>query len=177
MLSQLRRLDFLVAPQGGCVLQWFNSPIHHSADLQKAMLLFLQKLFTLPDSPYRASKVYYDAYISFHWRTFVKLYNSDRFDQASLDICCLHLRILLAFASTTLEKDTKENKIAHKFYQLRTMDFLVREISLEYEVEFGRGKAFRIVGLTQQPSLGSSSNDSIPPVSYTHLTLPTTERV
>jgi hypothetical protein len=41
----------------------------------------------------------------------------------------LHIEILLAFCRVS-----QNDKIAEKFYQLRTMDFLMRELSLEYVV-------------------------------------------
>jgi hypothetical protein len=46
--------------------------------------------------------------------------------------------MLLTFAKA------KNDKIALKFYQMRVMDFLVREIGLEYEVEQQREKYFII---------------------------------
>jgi len=66
--------------------------------------------------------------LSSHWIQFVKLYHSFNFSDTSMELCELHLKILLDFAIQ------KNEDVKMKFYQLRVMDFLVREVSLEYEV-------------------------------------------
>lgn len=54
----------------------------------------------------------------------------------------LHLRVLLAFTKN------KTNECAQKLYQLRVMDFLVREVQAEYTARFafvGRSRAESVV--------------------------------
>jgi hypothetical protein len=65
---------------------------------------------------------------SSHWIQFVKLYHSFDTTETSIELCELHLKILLAFAAQ------KNEDVKMKFYQLRVVNFLVREVSLEYEV-------------------------------------------
>jgi hypothetical protein len=64
---------------------------------------------------------------SFHYLSFIKLYNNYALDIPTLELCKLHLNILFAFANN------KNEKIMLKFYQLKAMDFLVNEINLEHE--------------------------------------------
>lgn len=56
----------------------------------------------------------------YHYLTFTKLYNNYGLDEPTLDLCKLHIKVLLAFAAN------RNHKIAMKFYQLRAMDFFVR---------------------------------------------------
>jgi hypothetical protein len=52
---------------------------------------------------------------SSHWISFVKLYHSFDFSDSSLELCDLHLKILLTFAMQ------KNEDVKMKFYQLRVM--------------------------------------------------------
>ena len=96
--------------------------------LRKAILEFLVEFFNSKDALFVRKKVYLDTYISYHYLAFIKLYHSLSFDNNTLELCSLHLKVLLAFAYY------KNEDITMKFYQLKTLDFLVREVNLEYEI-------------------------------------------
>jgi hypothetical protein len=52
--------------------------------------------------------------------SFIKLYNSESSSEQLIQLCRIHMNILLAFAQS------KTDLISLKFYQLRTMNFLVK---------------------------------------------------
>lgn len=85
-------------------------------------------------NPFVKRKQIIDTYIGFHYLSFVKLYNNGNFDPPTLELCKLHLAVLLAFATN------KNDKVAMRFYQLKTMDFLVREVNLEYQSKVNQDK-------------------------------------
>jgi len=108
------------------------------------------------DSPYVQLKTYLDTYMGFHYLSFIKLYNNESEDVGVIEICKLHLNVLLAFATA------KNEKIIRKFYQLRSVDFLVREIMLEFDIEHKREKFFEILppGDTEPRRRSSASENS-----------------
>jgi len=84
-----------------------------------------------PDS-IMLTQPYLDSYISSHYRQFLSLYHNYSLDEETLVLCRKHLDILIDFAAQ------KNEAVRQKFYQLKVMDFMTREINLEYEVKIIR---------------------------------------
>ncbi|KAF2073302.1 hypothetical protein CYY_005379 [Polysphondylium violaceum] len=127
----LKKMEYLLLPNGGIILPFLqNSPSFTlNFEIKKYMLEFLSKVFLFKRNPFTKKKLYIDSYISYIYISFIKLYNSFLTDSQTLTLCKLFLGVLIAFSVN------KNDKISMKFYQLRTMDFLVREVNLEYEVK------------------------------------------
>lgn len=125
----LEQLGFLISPQTGYFMRFLGQGNHFTNfEVKKVMLQLFGQILMTPCNPFACNKAYTEFFISHHYLTFLKLYNSDGFDSSTLSLCALHLQILLCFA------EHKTEKIKRKFYQLRIMDFLARQISLEYEI-------------------------------------------
>eukprot|EP01125_Pyxidicula_operculata_P002656 TRINITY_DN124_c7_g1_i1.p1 TRINITY_DN124_c7_g1~~TRINITY_DN124_c7_g1_i1.p1 ORF type:complete len:2853 (+),score=800.21 TRINITY_DN124_c7_g1_i1:78-8636(+) len=124
----IEKLEFLIFPSTGIIQRLLGSD-KSSFALKSSMLTFLHKLLWLRDknSP-MLSDNYIDSYISFHYLHFLRLYHNYSIEKETLELCQKHLRILTDFAMQ------KTEKVMLKFYQLKVMDFMSREISLEYEV-------------------------------------------
>ena len=130
ILELLKNFEFLIHPTQGCLLQILNElkgTIIH-ASLQKEILKFLISIFSMKDCIFLKNKSYIDSLISYAYLAFIKLYHSVHEDSDTFDLISLHLQLLLAFSSN------KNEKIILKFYQLRVIDFLVGQVSLEYEI-------------------------------------------
>jgi len=124
------------------------------------------KALSSPISPFVRKKVYIEAYAGLAYVGFVKLYQSKERSPEMTELCDLYLRILLAFATS------KSEKAAKKLFQLRAMDFMVRELMLEYETKFEWTKysspqeqkpffASSEASLPSTPQLGAISPDHL----------------
>lgn len=179
VVELLRKFEFLLLPGsgGGYIMQFLSQGSHYDGYLvKKQMLQLLCKIFEFKGNPFVRRKQYIDAYVSYFYTRFIKLYHSYVLDSPTLEMCRLHLRLLLAFSLC------KAEKIAMKFYQLRAMDFLVREISLEYEVKLNRelkdnipffipprghkakAKPDQAVAVISQPPVANAKNNARPTI-------------
>jgi len=124
----VQKMEFLIFPNNGIIQRLFAEK--PSFPIAKTMLTFLHKLLALrdKDSPL-LTDASVDSYIGFHYLHFLRLYHNYSIDEETLVLCRKHLRILTDFAMQ------KNEKIKQKFYQLKVMDFMTREINLEYEVK------------------------------------------
>jgi len=123
------QLEFLCRPKTGYIPRFLSSgELHEFCGLKQEMLKFLTTMFSHKGNPFVRLKIYIETFISEHYLMFLKQYNAPLMHQDILTLCDLHLQILFAFSQT------KEDRVKRKFYQLRTIDFLVRQISLEYEI-------------------------------------------
>lgn len=151
--SLLKKLEFLLNPGSGYILQFLGQGSHYdNFAVKKHMLQLLCKIFELKGNPFVRKKSYVDSYVSYFYIRFIKLYHFYVFDPPTVELCQLYLRLLLAFsvckhgkycALIFLVHQTltyTAERITMKFYQLKTMDFLVKEISLEYEVKLREAK-------------------------------------
>jgi serine/threonine protein kinase len=137
-------LEPLVLPHVGIAAQFMQQcPPHRFYAEHVAMLHFLADLFAARCSPFVFEQSIIDAYVQHHYLEFVKLYTTAGLDSRSLTLVRLHLRVLLSFAKH------KTSECAQKFYQLRVMDFLVREVASEFTITTsfvrGRGRADSVV--------------------------------
>ncbi|EGG14454.1 putative protein kinase [Cavenderia fasciculata] len=130
-ISELvQKMEYLLLPGNGVILPFLQSgSFYQNYLVKKQMMEFLCTIFYFKKNPYTKKKIYIDSYISF-----IKLYNNYTVDPQTLTLCKLFLNILIAFSIN------KNDKISLKFYQLRTMDFMVREVNLEYEVKQNRNQ-------------------------------------
>lgn len=99
--------------------------------LRFEILSLLEEVFSTEGCPYLHEKRVVDFYIRFHYLAFVKLYvpyAPERGAHGDPRECTLHLKVLRAFAGN------KNSLVKRRFHQLRIMDFLIREIDLEFEV-------------------------------------------
>ncbi len=71
---------------------------------------------------------YVDFYISDSYLSFIKLFNSNDFDDATLQMCRLYMEVLIQFSKI------KQQSVRMKISQLRIMDFLANQIDLEYQM-------------------------------------------
>ena len=130
IIDNLEKFEFLVDPQVGVILRFLTSSkepfTNYPVKIQ--MLKFLAKIFRHASWFIKKNPQYADTYISYHYISFVKLYNTPLYDSNTLELCKLHMDILISFSTT------KEPKVIQKFYQLRVMNFLAEEINLEYLV-------------------------------------------
>ena len=125
----LYNFDFLLDPNFGYILQILSEfkGTTTQSEYQKDILRFLISIFSIDNCIFLNNQSYVDAYVTYAYLSFIKLYHNLYTDEDTLELIHLHLQLLLAFAKN------KNVKIVMKFYQLRIMDFLVREINLEYE--------------------------------------------
>ncbi|KAL6064721.1 NEK protein kinase [Balamuthia mandrillaris] len=130
----MQKLEFLILPTGYIMQFLTTGSDYHNLPVKVEMLRFLIKMFENPRSPFVTKKLYVGTFINFHYIRFIKLYNSNKWDPSTTELCKLHLMSLLAFAKH------KNKRIVMKFYQLKAMDYLVRMITLEYEINLNREK-------------------------------------
>src|SRR3990167_1082659 len=134
--EHLRNFEFLIHPNRGYILQIMRDlkGTTDQIDYQREILNFLISIFTVKDSIFMKSKSYIDAYLSYAYLAFIKLYHSISNTDANMELIHLYLQLLLGFSMN------KNEKIIMKFYQLRLMDFIVREVNLEYEITQTRSR-------------------------------------
>ncbi|KAL9642250.1 hypothetical protein ABK040_007250 [Willaertia magna] len=125
----MKQFDFLVNPIDGLVLGFLTKgPITENYIVKKEMLTLLEKMFRLPYLPFLRIESYVNTYIRYHYLNFVKLYIDEAIDDITLEACTLHMNVLIAFSMN------KTPQIANRFYTLRVVRFLAREIDLEYKI-------------------------------------------
>ena len=61
--------------------------------VKKVMLQLFGQILMTPCNPFACNKAYTEFFISHHYLTFLKLYNSDGFDSSTLSLCALHLQV------------------------------------------------------------------------------------
>ncbi len=127
----LTKFEFLVIPGSGAIPRFFDT--HRSPydqyHIKIEMLRLLIDLFGFPESPLvTRSLKYVDFYISDSYLSFIKLFNSNDFDDATLQMCRLYMEVLIQFSKI------KQQSVRMKISQLRIMDFLANQIDLEYQM-------------------------------------------
>jgi protein-tyrosine phosphatase len=146
-------LDFenLISPNDGYLLPILSEVkgTSNGFELQREILRFLILVFSEQNTTFIKNKAYIDAYVSYAYLGFIKLYHSLYFDPETLELIVLHLKLLLAFSMN------KTEHIILKFYQLRVMDFLVGTITLEYEI------TQRSFSKKPIPIVNTASNDKL----------------
>lgn len=105
-----------------------------AGSLHKIALDILAAAFAVADCPFAADKRLVDFYVHYHFLNFVKLYNSGR-GGLHLLLARGHLQVLCSLSGSHLEH------VVRRFYQLRVCDFLVRELSLEFECHHSSGQS------------------------------------
>eukprot|EP01105_Mastigella_eilhardi_P019982 TRINITY_DN4728_c0_g1_i4.p1 TRINITY_DN4728_c0_g1~~TRINITY_DN4728_c0_g1_i4.p1 ORF type:complete len:1345 (-),score=379.66 TRINITY_DN4728_c0_g1_i4:118-4152(-) len=129
-MPMLAMLEFLVHPSTGLLLQFMKAgEVMDYLPVKLEILSFFRRLFLFKKSPFM-KKGYVETYLSFFYLSFIKIYHNNVRDKATLDLCTAYLRVVLSFALN------KNNKVCMQFFQLRVMDFLTYELSLEYELQF-----------------------------------------
>lgn len=135
----LKKLEFLVSPGMGYILQFLQGSHRDNFVVKRHALQLLCKILEFKGNPFVRKKSVVDAYVGFFYIKFIKLYQNHVLDKPTLELCQLYLRVLLSFSMCkSVGHGHTVDRIAMKFHQLKTMDFLVREISLEYEVKLNR---------------------------------------
>lgn len=99
-----------------------DSDQYKNYQLKREILILLHKIFSIKKNPFVSKKLYIDEYIGLCYLQFIKFYCSYALDTPTLDLSYRHLKILIDFAAQMNEK------IKMRFFQLHTMDFLVREV-------------------------------------------------
>ena len=95
----LRKLEFLLNPGAGYILQFLYQGSHYdNFAVKRHMLQLLCKIFELKGNPFVRKKSYVDAYVSYFYIRFIKLYQSHVLDPPTIEFCQLYLRLLLAFS-------------------------------------------------------------------------------
>lgn len=95
----LKKLEFLLNPGAGYILQFLYQGSHYDNFLvKKHMLQLLCKIFELKGNPFVRKKSYVDAYVSYFYIRFIKLYQNYVLDPPTIEFCQLYLRLLLAFS-------------------------------------------------------------------------------
>lgn len=95
-------------------------------NMHRAALDILAAAFAVPGCPLVADKRLVDFYVHYHFLNFVKLYHTMR-GAHHLALARGHLAVLAALSGH------KGGHMVRRFFQLRVCDFLVRELSLEFE--------------------------------------------
>lgn len=97
--SLLKKLEFLLNPGSGYILQFLGQGSHYdNFAVKKHMLQLLCKIFELRGNPFVRKKSYVDSYVSYFYIRFIKLYHFYVFDPPTVELCQLYLRLLLAFS-------------------------------------------------------------------------------
>lgn len=95
----LKKLEFMVSPGMGYILQFLSQGSHYdNFAVKKHMLQLLCKIFELKGNPFVRKKSYVDAYVSYFYIRFIKLYQNYVLDPPTLELCQLYLRLLLSFS-------------------------------------------------------------------------------
>ena len=101
----INKFEFLVLPGTGLISQFFDahrSP-YEQYHIKMEMLRLLVDLFGFPESPLvTRSLKYIDFYISDSYLSFIKLFNSNDFDEATLQMCRLYIEVLIQFSKVGL---------------------------------------------------------------------------
>ena len=125
----MKQFDFLVNPVDGLVLSFLTKgPITENYTVKKQMLTLLEKMFRLPYLPFLRIESYVNTYIRYHYLNFVKLYIDEASDEITLEACKLHMNVLIAFSMN------KTPQIVNRFFTMKVVRFLAREINLEYKI-------------------------------------------
>ncbi|BDA44756.1 probable serine/threonine-protein kinase par-1 at C-terminar half [Coccomyxa sp. Obi] len=132
-MEALRGLAFLVDSAKGVAVRLLTGP--ESAHLEPeqsgpeahAALRLLAAVLGAPGNPFLGSKHTVDQAVHLHFLHFAKLFHSRSLGETTSTMCRLHLEVLRAMARS------QAPAVRRRFYQLRVMDLLVRELSLEYE--------------------------------------------
>jgi hypothetical protein len=120
--------------------------------LHRAALTILAATFRCPGCPAVEDKRTVDFYVHYHFLAFVKLYHSPaQRGTAHLALARAHLAVLAALAVH------KGSAVVRRFFQLRIADFLVRELSLEFECHMAGGQLPAATGGSQPTSSRPSS--------------------
>ena len=101
--------------------------------LRPAVFELLKTLFSAPGSPFIADKSIADHYVRFHFIQFLKLYHNPHRDHQAPFLCRQHIGVLLALAGSA------PPHLRHRFQRLSVVDFIVRELSLEFEANLPGG--------------------------------------
>jgi hypothetical protein len=95
----MKKLEFLLNPSSGYILQFLSQGSHYdNVAVKKHMLQLLCKIFELKGNPFVSKKSYVDAYVSYFYIRFIKLYQNQALDSVTIEFCQLYLRLLLAFS-------------------------------------------------------------------------------
>ncbi|KAK3247711.1 hypothetical protein CYMTET_42796 [Cymbomonas tetramitiformis] len=131
--KELMRFHFMMDPSKGYCMRVLGKSepggaLAGSPGLRQEVLLFIHTVLALPSCPYLQHKRLVDDYIRYHFLAFVKLYVPARAAAAAqTQECTTHLQVLLTISLH------KTEAVVRRFHQLRIMDFLIREIDLEFE--------------------------------------------
>jgi hypothetical protein len=124
--SAITMFDFLINPHNGIILNYLLNEKIEKFDLKIIMLTFLAKIFKYPKLPFLFIDEYPHSYIRYHYLNFIQLYINQDHDENTIKMCTLHLEVLKSFASN------KNPIVSKKFFQLRIVWFLAKEIELEF---------------------------------------------
>lgn len=157
--SVMKQFDFLVNPVDGLVLHFLTKgPIQQQYTVKREMLKLLDKIFRLPNLPFMHIESYVSTYLRYHYLNFVKLYISPATDPQTLEACTLHLNVLIAFSINKTPATTD------RFFRMKVVRFLAREVSLEHEIDdrFKKHNALesKALSYTQSQNLSPDTSDS-----------------
>lgn len=101
-----------------------------------------------------------DWYVHYHFIQFTRLYHalSTAVNNAALAYCRGHLSVLLAMC-----QNSESDDLRRRFLQLHIVDFLVREISLENDVHYGKVSEaceYNEFPSSQGPSINHSATET-----------------
>jgi hypothetical protein len=105
----------------------------------KSSVALLVAASHLPQSPLLSVNGFASSYIECHYLSLIKTYYAPVFSPHCEEVCRCNLDVLLALAVGDSNTGSGvggkgSSDAAQKFYQLRVVSFLSREINLEYEV-------------------------------------------
>ncbi|CAL8469507.1 g9048 [Coccomyxa elongata] len=157
-MEALRGLAFLVDSPKGVAVRLLTGPEpphlepEQSGPEAHAALRLLAAVLGAPGNPFLGSKHTVDQVVHLHFLHFAKLFHSRSLSETNNTMCRRHLEVLRAMARS------KAPAVRRRFYQLRVMDLLVRELSLEYEAaQQGR---LPPAAAARPPSATSAGTDS-----------------
>jgi hypothetical protein len=119
---------------------------HVSMAVLRAAEALVKASFMHPLCPFLTHTRFVSSYVRFHYLAFIRIYHAaPPWTKEQSNLCHLHLSILLSLASSrSPDLDTKKascsgsshhrSPVINKFYQLRVVRFLAREINLEHEM-------------------------------------------
>eukprot|EP00727_Mastigamoeba_balamuthi_P012987 m51a1_g8310 putative protein kinase (2055) ;mRNA; f:75379-83383 len=112
LVDIFRKLEFLFDPATGCALEFLRegSHIDHNFMVKREILLLLAKVISSKMSPFVRKKSYIETYLSLSYVAFAKLYHSNVCDPETMELCNLHMSVLLGFASNRCTKSTMKPK-------------------------------------------------------------------
>ena len=118
LIGELHKLDYMYDPSTG-LAQYIAKNLSEEEDMEVhiAALQFVEFIVSIPTSPFQKLPGFVDAYLPFHYFTFLRLYNSASIMSDTIALCKLHLAILLALATG------KTRGVAQKFFKLRVLHF------------------------------------------------------